>query len=155
MYVGRGVEGVDWKVDAVGAGAIVWGMLHDVSQFDLGQSLSSGAVVYRNSGNFALPGTVFYGRTITEADAENEAYVFAHEKVHVLQYDQGYFTLGSPLEDWIGGRFSFLQGTLNHLELFNIPFVVAVGLAGERYWAGNHQQPWEKEAKYLGLSRGW
>jgi hypothetical protein len=150
-YVGRGVDGIDWRVDVPAvAAAAFYGPLSG-RRFDVGQSLSSGAMVFRDvyGGGLALPGTILVGGS---SDPDRDAYIFAHEKVHILQYDQSFFFWGSPLEGWVAQRVPVLRPTLSRFE-FNLPVLTTTALLGFFIWERHADQPWEREAIYLGRTR--
>ena len=144
-YIGSEVDGVDWRLDVPALGAIAYGLIKGMDM-DPWATLSSGALVFRG-GAQAMPGTVFVpdgGRT--------ERYVFAHERVHVLQFDQAFLSLGEPFEYWLGRRFPALDSTLRNLD-FNLPVLLATAYLGLSVWE-HRDQPWEKEAFYLARTRG-
>jgi hypothetical protein len=148
-YVGTGVEGVDWRLDVPAAATVVWSLTFG-AEFDARQTLSTGAVVLRNKGTFTLPGTIFHNPS---DNARRQAYVLAHELVHVLQYDQAYLTLGAPLEASLAARSPELRGLLATFE-FNLPALAAAGLLYAYVWQEQpHDAFWEKEAIYLARSR--
>lgn len=147
-YIGRDVAGVDWRLDVPAVGAAAWGLIEG-ADLDVAKSLSSGAVVLRQRSNHALPGTIFYSPSSSQA---REAYVLAHEQVHILQYDQSFLSLGDPLENWLARRFPSLRGILDHLQ-FNAPVLATTAILGFYVWKRHDQQLWEKEAVYLGRTR--
>lgn len=147
-YIGRDVAGVDWRLDVPAAGAAAWGLIKG-AELDVAESLSSGAVVLRQRSNHALPGTIFYDPS---SSPERDAYVLAHEQVHILQYDQSFLSLGDPLENWLAHRFPSLRGTLEQLQ-FNAPVLATTAVLGFYVWKRHDQQLWEKEAIYLGRTR--
>lgn len=144
-YVGGEGAGVEWAVDVPGVAAAAWGVMRSSHEFDLVESVSSGALVF-TGGAHALPGTIFYTRD------DRRAYVLAHERVHVLQYDQSFLLWGDPLESWFGQRFPALEAPLRHLE-FNLVSLGAAVLLSVYAWPVHDDQPWEQEAIYLGGSR--
>jgi hypothetical protein len=143
-YLGREVAGVDWRLDVPALAAAVWGVATG-GEIDIVETQSSGAVVLRGDRELALPGTVFY----SPADRERAAYVLAHERVHVLQYDQSYLMWGGPLEGWLARRYPGLRGVLERLE-FNLPVLATAAVLGFVVWPEHDRQPWEQEAIYLG-----
>mgnify|MGYP002622371733 CR=1 FL=1 len=84
-------------------------------------------------------------------DPTERALILAHERVHLLQFDQFHFLLGDPTERWVGSRLpaSPLPFTLelNAASLFT---AAALGLA---LWPDHDDQPWEWEAMYLARGR--
>lgn len=153
-YVGHEVDGIDWRLDVVAVGAVVYGMTQG-AHFDLGRSVSSGAIVIRGSeiGPLALPGTIFdNGSRGIISGTDRPDYVWAHEKVHILQYDQSFLSLGRPLEDWMGGQSPSLGSLFRHLE-FNLPILATAAWVGLRVIPVHANQPWEKESIHLGRTR--
>lgn len=147
-YVGHRVPGVHWRVDAVATVAAVWG-LAGPGEIDVMKSISHGAVVVQGSAEQALPGTIFYHR---KASPERQAYVLAHEQVHILQYDQSFLSWGGPYEELIGRQHPVLGGVLDRAE-FNLPILASALLLALLVWEQHDEQPWEKEAMYLGRTR--
>lgn len=148
FYSGREVQGTDWAVDVPAVAFTILGMSLG-GKMDVPQSLSSGAVVLKDYGDNSLPGNIWYspGR-----DPDRNAYVLAHEQVHILQYDQSFLSWGAPIEDWTATRFPRLEGPLKYME-FNIPVLVTAALLGFFVWTEHDQQLWEPEAMYLGRTR--
>lgn len=147
-YVGRDVPGVAWRLDVPAAGVLAWGLVTG-AELDVAQSVSTGAIVLRRQGEFALPGTIFYSPS---ASPERKGYVLAHEQVHILQYDQSFLSWGDPFEVWLARRFPSLRATLEYLE-FNAPVLATAALVSVFVWEEHGEQPWEKEAIYLGRTR--
>jgi len=151
IYVGREVAGTDWRIDVPAvAAAAFYGPLSG-RRLDVGLSLSSGAMVFRDvyGGGLALPGTILVNGS---SDPDRDAYVFAHEKVHILQYDQSFLSWGSPLEGWVAQRIPALRPTLSRFE-FNLPVLATAALLGFTVWERHADQPWEWEAIYLARTR--
>lgn len=148
FYSGREVQGVDWAVDVPAVAFTIWGMSLG-GKLDVMESLSSGAVVLKGSGENSFPGNIWYtpGR-----DPERDDYVLVHERVHVLQYDQSFLSWGAPLEDWTATRFPKLERPLQYME-FNIPVLATAAFLGFFVWKEHDQQLWEREAMYLGRTR--
>jgi hypothetical protein len=151
IYVGREVAGTDWRIDVPAvAAAAFYGPLSG-RRLDVGLSLSAGAMVFRDvyGGGLVLPGTILVGPS---SDPDRDAYIFAHEKVHILQYDQSFQFWGAPLEGWIAQRVPVLRPTLSRFE-FNLPVLTTAALLGFFVWERHADQPWEREAIYLGRTR--
>lgn len=148
FYSGREVQGVDWAVDVPAVAFTIVGMSLG-GKMDVPRSLSSGAVVLKDYGDNSLPGNIWYS---PGPDPDRNAYVLAHEQVHVLQYDQSFLSWGAPIEDWTSMRFPKLEGPLRYME-FNIPVLVAAATLGFFVWKEHDQQLWEREATYLGRTR--
>lgn len=147
LYMGRGVPGLDWRVDLPAVGSATWGLLHG-GELDLPACLSAGAIVLKDHAGFALPGTIFYHHAATP---DSRAYILAHEQVHILQYDQSFLSWGDPFEGWLAGRVPWARVALGHFE-FNVPVLATAAALGFFVWEHN-VQPWEAEAMYLSRTR--
>jgi hypothetical protein len=147
-YLDREHAGVQWGVDVPAVAGLIWGILDSDDSLDLTESLSSGAVVFAGQGEHALPGTIFYSRG---GGPERASYVLAHERVHILQYDQTFLALGEPFESWLG-RYLPDLGTPFDME-FNALSLASAFLLAARVWPVHAQQPWEREAIFLGRLR--
>lgn len=123
------------------------------NQLDGPASLSAGALVFRmrsvpmrDVAGECIPGATF-GSVIALSDVDGLATdsrnpIWAHERVHVLQYDQLFTTMGDPAEHWIARR-SERFGRLKRWADFNLSGVVALAptVMFEDY------TPWEQEAR--------
>jgi hypothetical protein len=115
------------------------------ARLDPGASLSSGSLVFRGRGS--SPGLTSAGATLVWSDmpASEGPRLLAHERVHVLQYDQAFLSWGEPLERW-ALRPGPDAGLWRHVDLG----VAAVGLrAGLGYAFDYRARPWEREAYWL------
>lgn len=130
-------------------------VLDDDEEFDAAASISAGALVFQTpvrirSGDKALNGAtaaglIFLGPTGPGIDRNN---VFAHERVHVLQYDYAQIAWGGPVEDWLlsgvpGGRqlVRFLRPGIAY-PLFQRSLTRLLDL-------DPLDRPWELEAEWL------
>lgn len=94
------------RLDASETYWLLYGLAEDRLTLDAGRSLSAGAPVFTTEADLRSGGPVngmFVGGTIVmthraRADLED---VFAHERVHVMQYDFLKHAIGYPLEDWL------------------------------------------------------
>jgi len=119
---------------------------------DARASLSSGALVFRvpddplsDLRGRCIPGLAFGGAIVlsdlTGLATDDRNPTFAHERVHVVQYDQLYATVGDPAEEWIGRRVGWF-GRVKRWADFNATGLVAmVPQAVFNEWT-----PWEAEA---------
>lgn len=119
------------------------------ARFDPAASLSAGSLVFR--GQSPTPGLTGAGATVVWAEmpASEGPRLMAHERVHVLQYDQMFLSWGEGLERWVTGKTPQglgIAGWLDHLDF---------GVAGLGVQAGlglaidYHARPWETEAYFL------
>lgn len=119
------------------------------ARFDPAASLSSGTLVFR--GASPMPGLTAAGATVVWADmpASEGPRLMAHERVHVLQYDQMFLSWGEGLERWVAGKAPprlGLNGLLEYVDLGvgGLGVQAALGLAMDY-----HARPWETEAYFL------
>lgn len=148
VYVGNEVDGwADWRISVPAAAFTIWGAVAEDLEFDREESFNAGVPVFRavdgESVDFAAPGNIFY----TETDEfDLRQYILAHERVHILQYEQAFLSWSDPLEEWLANAYpdSALQN--EHLE-FNL-VAAAGGLIGALVWDYN-ERPWEIEARSL------
>lgn len=135
-----------------------YGILEPALHFDAGASLSAGAPVFRTRDQtfvwrdggsramgMALAGTIFVAE-VPQQSADDFARLFAHERVHVVQNDHLFHTIGDPLESWLLRR---IPGVSDLSRVFD-PNVLLWALA---YPGGrmlhHRQRPWEMEAEFL------
>jgi hypothetical protein len=144
------------KVDIHGAAWLLSALLDERVALDGGASLSAGAPVFRTpryrlgSAGDHLSGISVGGIIVLgyDADRHPDHDVFAHERVHVLQYDFLQEVWGDPLELWIGGK---VPGGRAVLRLVR-PGLVVPGIKSslvsllDLEW---EDRPWEIEAEYL------
>jgi hypothetical protein len=144
-----------WLRARIDAPSVVAALLLGVTgnQLDGRASLSAGALVFRmrtvpmrDVAGDCVPGATF-GSVIALSDVDGLATdsrnpIWAHERVHVLQYDQLFTTMGDPVEQWIARR-SEGFGRFKRWADFNLSGVVALAptVMFEDY------TPWEQEAR--------
>lgn len=141
------------RVDAASVLAIAHAATRPGARFDAAQSLSSGAVVFmRDRGALAgIAGQQAAGVLIVDRPAGSEVdtlhlrRVTAHERVHALQFDQGFLFWGAPAEAWLAERFPAIRGIHRYVDFgIHVPAQAALG-AAIPYAA----RPWEVEAYFL------
>lgn len=120
--------------------------------FDARASLSSGALVFRvtdlplsDARGRCIAGVAF-GSTVVLSDLTRQATDdrnpnFPHERVHVVQHDQLFTTIGDPAEEWLGRRVGWFGRMKRYLD-FNVTGLVA--MVPQAVW--NEGTPWEREA---------
>ena len=145
-------------IDAASVASIVYTATLPKAWIDVRESLSSGAVVFRRGfteaelgyGGVQLAGVVqltrptdVYQDGVPVADAALR--LAAHERVHVLQYDQAFILWSVPVEDRLmrGARWS--RDVHRYVDVgLNAPLEVGLfGLLPYRL------RPWEREAYFL------
>ncbi|MFL5386819.1 MAG: hypothetical protein ACJ8GN_30365 [Longimicrobiaceae bacterium] len=146
------------RVDLAALAAAAYAAASPGSRFDAAESLSSGAMVFRVRGGL---GELAYearhaAGVVQVRDGEDPARVArasAHERVHVIQYDQTFLLWAAPAEAAVMERARWSRGLHRWADVgVNAPALAAVG-AVLPYRA----QPWESEAEYLSsapLGRG-
>ncbi len=160
MYVRPASPGGSFRarVDATALAAAVWAIWEPSFRFDPGESLSSGSLVFRVEDRAMrmpwsrtelcgaeLSSTILMSRLFPAAD---DARVFAHERVHVLQSDFVEHVVSDPLVGWLT-RDTGLHVATRHVEV-NMGeglFEVAERLLVLPY----RQRPLEVEADYMSL----
>ncbi|HEX8692842.1 MAG TPA: hypothetical protein VF746_10505 [Longimicrobium sp.] len=147
------------RLDATATAYAVYQAFRANHALDLEQSLSAGAVVFRvyGGGDGVYAGQedaytilLFYPaerRPLTPEERRAVGITAGHERVHVLQDDQMFLYVASPLEDRL---LPARKGLLRHVD---------VGLATPLLWRGlsnlieYEDRPWEDEAEILSLRR--
>lgn len=116
------------------------------ARLDPEASLSAGALIFR--GDTPMPGLSSAGVSVVWADmpASEGPRLMAHERVHILQYDQAFLSWGEALERWSTGQVPAIDGALRHLDLGATALGIRSGLA---LALGYHHHPWEREAYFL------
>lgn len=150
LYVSR-THGVVPRLDVgtvIASGAFM--VAYD-ARLDLAESLSAGALVFR--GGAPTPGLTSAGAVTIWRDADMPASegprLLAHERVHVLQYDQAFLSWGEGIERWLVERSAPRSGLLDHLDFG----ALSMGLRGSLGFTLPYQdRPWEKEAYFLAQS---
>lgn len=119
------------------------------ARLDLSASLSAGALVFR--GDSPMPGLTSAGATVVWSDmpAAEGPRLMAHERVHILQYDQLFLAWGERLERWAveraPGRVG-AAGLFDHIDLGVSALGIRTGLAMVLDY---RTRPWETEAYLL------
>lgn len=130
-------------------------------RFDAAASLSAGAPVFRSPGyvlswdetgdevaGFAPAGVILLSdHTGREGrGGATDPVIFAHERVHVLQYDQSFAAWSDPLQGWLLPRLPGGERVGRVLDLD----LAAPLLYGVSLWHGGYEgRPWEREAYFL------
>lgn len=141
------------RLDLQQASWLLYGLTEKRLHLDWGRTLSAGAPVFqaagglRSDGEDAL-GVMAGGTLVLSAWAgSHEDDVFAHERVHVVQFDYLKATMGLPVEEWAIRRV--------HLDRVGLFRHVLLGLAQEpityalfRQWS-RANNPIEVEATFL------
>jgi hypothetical protein len=121
-------------------------IVQEDGRFEPGHSLSAGALVFRSESR--LDGMHAAGVVLVpdpSAHDYDQPGLLAHERVHVLQYDQAHLSWGEPAEGWL------LQGTgpgrwMNrHVDLG----LTAAARGMLNLAVEYHARPWEREAHML------
>lgn len=130
-------------------------------RLDAPASLSAGAPVFRSPGfvlswdetgdevaGFAPAGLILLSDHAGQGAAEGwvDPVIFAHERVHVIQYDQTFAAWSDPLQEWVLPRVPGGAWVDRVLDLdLAAPLVYAVTLWHDGY----EGRPWEREAYFL------
>lgn len=149
-------SGVGARLDAHAAFWTLYGVLDPQLSFDAGASLSSGAAVFRAPDQrlhlagqaglgMAFPGTIFLGHIHPDPSGRMPE-TFAHERVHVIQYDQGFLYWDEPLQRAVAPR---LPGVRTIYSVADLDLVFSgVAVLGALLLPYPHR-PWEAEALLL------
>ena len=138
------------RVDAAAVAAAAYAATVPGSRFDADASLSAGALVFRVAGSESQVG--YDGRhaagVVLVRDGEDPARVgraAAHERVHVLQYDQTFLLWAAPVEARLMARSGWTRALHRWVDLgLNAPVMAGVGVV-----VPYRAQPWEAEAVYM------
>lgn len=146
------------KLDLASTAATVVAALHPDNEFDARESLSAGTPVFRRVAyshdtgwnGLQAAGVVLVRHTPGGEDADGESaerigHTAAHERIHVLQYDQTFLLWAAPAEAWALERHRWGRAVSRHVDLgLHVPV-----------WAGLNavlpydRRPWEREAHFL------
>lgn len=144
LYVSR--HGVAPRLDVasvIAAGAFV---LYYDATLDARASLSSGAMIFRGNGpmpGLSSAGTVMVWHDLPEHEGPR---LLAHERVHILQYDQAFLSWGERPERRIAGHVPGPSGFLDYLDTGALVLGARTGLTALIPYAA---RPWEREAYLL------
>ena len=143
------------KLDVFTAATVARALATEGLDFDLGRSVSSGAMVFIAPGRQAIvSGDTVFGVAsagvilIGESNSLPREAIFAHERVHVLQYDFSFGAWSNPVEEWLLAR---LPGGDELHRYFDFAFTLPAALHGF-YWVAGIEwkdRPNEIEAEFL------
>jgi hypothetical protein len=139
------------RVDLAAVSVAAYAATARGSRFDAAASLSSGALVFRVPGALGdLPYEARHAAGVVQlrdgADPERVERAAAHERVHVLQYDQSFVLWAAPAEAAVMRRARWSRGLHRWVDIG----VNAPALAGLGAVVPYRARPWEAEAEYLG-----
>lgn len=145
LYVSK-ERGIIPRVDlatVVASGAFL--AIYD-ARLDFEASLSSGALVFR--GTPPMPGVTTAGAMVVWPDmpAMEGPRLMAHERIHVIQYDQISFSWGERAERWVTGQTPGVGDILDRFDLGITALSLQTGLS---WMLDYHVRPWEREAYLL------
>lgn len=145
VYFDR-VDGVHARLDVatvLAAAALVVG--YD-ARLDPGASLSAGALVFRGAG--PMPGLSAAGAMMVWEDmpASEGPRLMAHERVHLLQYDQAVLTWSGSAEEWIAGRSLLGRSLTRYMDFGGVALGAHAALS---LLLEYRERPWESEAYFL------
>jgi hypothetical protein len=144
------------RLDAVAAGAMLYGAARPELKLDAARSLSSGTAVFsaerhyfRNQGSTGSTGIAYHGTVylseIPDISPEDVRATFAHERIHVLQGDALFLSLGLPAQEWLAARIPGGRWVSRWLDVdVAAPLTTALGLT-----IPYDERPWEMEASYM------
>lgn len=154
---------VHLKLDLASTAVAAYVALREDTELDGRESLSSGVLVFRRYGDpeeIGWNGAQVAGVVQVRAGASPEAPLaleemerirgtLAHERVHVVQYDQSFLLWSAPAEAWALRGAGWSRAVHRYVDLgLNAPL-----------WAGLNSvfpydsRPWEEEAYFLSRTR--
>lgn len=133
---------------------LVYGLAEDRLDLDVGRSLSAGTAVFTSASRFKgrdgnVDGQAGGGMIVLSRNPrwDAPARIFAHERVHILQYDFLKITAGEPLERWALGRLHAANLPLvSHVDPgvgYMLPWYLLSGI-----WS-DENNPLQFEAEFL------
>jgi hypothetical protein len=138
------------RVDAAAVAAAAYAAVQPGARFDVEESLSSGALVFRlerGLGELRYEGRHAAG-VVMVRDGGDPARVYrasVHERVHVLQYDQAFLLWSAPVEERLMRSAAWTRSLHRWADLgLNAPALAGVGAL-----VPYRLQPWEAEAEHL------
>lgn len=143
LYLGGGPVSARLDLATVLASAVFIGAYD--ARLDPGASLSAGALIFR--AQTPMPGQTSAGVMALWDDmpADEGPRLMAHERVHILQYDQAFLSWGQPLERWALDH-GWADAFFRHVDLGGGALAIRSGAA---LVFGYQSRPWEREAYFL------
>lgn len=143
------------RVDLQEVAWLAYGLAEDRLDLDVGRTLSAGAPVFTSASRFeagrdgVVDGAEMGGIIVMSRNPKWDGMdrVFAHERVHVLQFDVLKTTVGQPLETWAARKLGVRDlPVVRHVDfgVGHLP-LLALLVAPRRY---DHRLP-EVEAEFL------
>lgn len=144
LYVSR--DRVTPRLDVGSVVAASAFVLYYDARLDTRASLSSGALILRGDG--PMPGLSSAGTVMVWHDLppEEGPRLLAHERVHILQYDQAFLSWGERPERRLAGHVPGPSGFLDYLDTGALVLGARAGLTALIPYA---DRPWEREAYLL------
>lgn len=146
------------RLDAIALGWIAWAVAERELDFDIGESLSAGAPVFRTRGTIlsfgddsvhaagvTAAGVVVLSRVPGYGEAF-ERRSSAHERVHVIQQDQLFTLWVDPAEEWALERWRFTRAAGRWVD-FNLSTELLRTFG--RLFPEHAERPWELESIFL------
>ncbi|HUF49607.1 MAG TPA: hypothetical protein VMN60_02160 [Longimicrobiales bacterium] len=158
LYVQASAPRVRVRVDASTTVWLLWAIHSPDVHFDAGMTLSAGAPVFltRNqiivtdgdtthATGIAEPGILFLA-DVPVFGREFARRTFEHERIHVIQMDQVFFTMTDPVEDAALARLPYVRRLGDYIDI-NLSSLL-LGLIGARI-PRHLDRPWETEAIFF------
>lgn len=139
-------DGVMPRLDVATVAATAAMMVSYDARIDPLASLSNGAVVLR--GHSLTPGLSSAGAILTWEDMPRTEgpRLLAHERVHILQYDQAFHLWTEAPERWLVRQSPVGSRVLDHLDFGGLALGMRMGLNTAMDY---ESRPWEREAYLL------
>lgn len=143
LYIGEGPVRARLDLATVMASAVFVGRYG--ARWDPSASLSAGALIFR--AKTPTPGLTAAGATALwdHMPASEGPRLMAHERVHILQYDQSFLSWGQPLERWALDR-GPAGAFFRHVDVGGTALAIRSGAALAFDY---RSRPWEWEAYFL------
>jgi hypothetical protein len=146
------------KLDLLASGTFAYRLLSSDARFDGDASLSAGTPVFFTD---VAPNPGWYGNNtagVILLRQEPEAgparvtgdMVFAHERIHLIQYDQAMQSWSTPLEQWLLPKLPGGSWLARHVDV-GLVMIPAVLL---NHVIPYESRPWEREADYFSRFHG-
>ena len=159
LYLQSEAPRVRVRADLFSLGYTIWAISEAELEFDAAKSLSAGTLVFQtdnrvivtdndstsHAAGFVGAGIILladvppFGRNFARRN-------FEHERVHVLQMDQIFYTMTDPLEDYVLERIPVARRLEPYVDInLSDQLIRRLGGLFDRYL----QRPWETEAIFL------
>ncbi len=154
LYLDRGqTSTLQVRFDLISLMVTLYGVATPDWQFDLSSSISAGAPVFHtpewSSRGWQAAGVILIRGHRFDNIRESVSSVFAHERVHVIQYDFSYLVWSEPAERWL---MRHVPAGTPLSRYFDLGLSLGI-VSGLNRLLQYDNRPWEREAHFLSGSR--